>query len=198
MSEETGAAPCEAAPCGAAPCGVSPDDTGPRDAALCGVTSDGGSPEDSGPCSAAPCKAQGTAAEVKSEVEGDGEAAFLKASVAEGMSGRVLPTVFAGVGDDGSSAPSRSRFLAEYAGGTGMEAAVAWRNSANASSRILTRVSMEASVLLVTGREQHAGCARKKLRRRRWRSRRGRRSQSLRTSSGTVSEGPRGPFGSAV
>jgi len=93
---------------------------------------------------------------VKSEVEGDGEAAFLAASVAGGMSGRVSPTVFAGVGDDGSSAPSRSRFLAEYAGGTGMEAAVAWRNSANASSRILTRVSMEARVLLGTGREQHA------------------------------------------
>ena len=105
------------------------------------------------------------------------------------MSERVSPTVFAGVGDDGSSAPSRSRFLAEYVGGTGMEAAEAWRNSANASSRILTRVLREASVLLVTGREQHAGCARKKLRRRRWRSRRGRRSQSLRTSSGTVSGG---------
>ena len=70
-----------------------------------------------------------------------------------------------------------------------MEAAEAWRNSANASSRILTRVLREASVLLVTGREQHAGYARKKLRRRRWRSRRGRRSQSLRTSSGTVSGG---------
>ena len=93
---------------------------------------------------------------VKSEVESDGEAAFLRASVAEGMSGRVLPTVFAGVGDDGSSAPSRSRFLAEYVGGTGMEAAVAWRNSANASSRILTRVSMVDSVSVETGREQHA------------------------------------------
>ena len=74
---------------------------------------------------------------------------------------------------------------------------MARRNSANASSRILTRVLREASVLLVTGREQHAGCARKKLRRRRWRSRRGRRSQSLRTSSGTVSGGPRRP-GSAA
>ena len=127
---------------GAAPCGVAP----------------GG---------AAPCKAQGTAAEVKSEVEGDGEAAFLAASVAGGMSGRVTPTVFAGVGDDGSSAPSRSRFLAEDVGGTGMEAAVAWRNSANASSSILTRVSMVARVLRITGREQHAGCSRKKRRRRR-------------------------------
>ena len=89
-------------------------------------------------------------------MEGDGEAAFLKASVAEGMSGRVSPTVFAGVGDDGSSAPSRSRFLAEYVGGTGMEAAVAWRNSASASSRILTRALREARVSSGTGREQHA------------------------------------------
>ena len=155
VSEGTGAAPCDVAPCGAAPCGVSPDDTGPRDAALCGVTPDGGSPEDSGPCSAAPCKAQGTAAEVKTE-GGDGEAALLAASGAGGMSGSVSPTVFAGVGDDGSSAPSRSRFLAEDVGGTGMEAAVAWRNSASASSRILTRVSMEARVSSGTGREQHA------------------------------------------
>ena len=107
----TGAVPCDVAPCGAAPGGVSPDDTGPRDAALCGVTSDGGSPEDSGPCSAAPCRAQGTAAEVKPGMEGDGEAAFLAASVAGGMPGRVSPTVSAGAGDDGSSAPSRSRFF---------------------------------------------------------------------------------------
>ena len=111
---------------------------------------------ESGTCSAAPCKSQGTAAEVESEVMGDGEAAFLAASAAGGMSRRVSPTVFAGVGADGSSAPSRSRFLAEYVGGTGMEAAVAWRNSASASSRILTRVSMEARVPSGTGREQHA------------------------------------------
>jgi hypothetical protein len=93
---------------------------------------------------------------VKSEVEGDREALFLAASVAGGMSGRVSPTVFAGVGDDGSSAPSRSRFLAEDVGGTGMEAAVAWRNSASASSRILTRESMEVRISSGTGREQHA------------------------------------------
>jgi hypothetical protein len=93
---------------------------------------------------------------VKSEVMGDGEAAFLAASAAGGMSGRVSPTMFAGVGDDGSSAPSRSRFLAEYVGGTGMEAAVAWRNSASASSRILTRALREARVSSGTGREQHA------------------------------------------
>jgi len=79
---------------------------------------------------------------------GDGEAAFLAASAAGGMSRRVSPTVFAGVGADGSSAPSRSRFLAEYVGGTGMEAAVAWRNSASASSRILTRALREARVSL--------------------------------------------------
>jgi hypothetical protein len=38
-----------------------------------------------------------------------------------------------------------------------MEAAVAWRNSANASSRILTRVSMVNRVSVEDGREQHAG-----------------------------------------
>jgi len=120
-----------------------------------GVTSDVTSNE-SGTCSAAPCKSQGTAAEVESEVMEDGEAAFLTASAAGGMSRRVSPTVFAGVGADGSSAPSRSRFLAEYVGGTGMEAAVAWRNSASASSRILTRESMEVRISSGTGREQHA------------------------------------------
>ena len=120
-----------------------------------GVTSDVTSNE-SVPCSAAPCKSQGTAAEVESEMMGDGEAAFLAASAAGGMSRRVSPTVFAGVGADGSSAPSRSRFLAEYVGGTGMEAAVAWRNSASASSRILTRALREARVSSGTGREQHA------------------------------------------
>ena len=78
-----------------------------------GVTSDVTSNE-SVPCRAAPCKSQGTAAEVESEVMGDGDTTFLAASAAGGMSGRVSPTVFAGVGDDGSSAPSRSRFLAEY------------------------------------------------------------------------------------
>ena len=104
-SEGTEAVPCDVAPCGAAPGRVSPDDVRPREAALCGVTSDV-TPDDSGPCSAAPCRAQGTAAEVKSEMMGDGEAAFLAASAAGGMSGRVSPTVFAGVGDNSSSAPS--------------------------------------------------------------------------------------------
>ena len=156
VSEGTGAAPCGVALCGAAPCGVSPNDTALCDAALCGVALCGVSSCDSAPCGAAPCKAQGTAAEVESEVVGDGEAAFLAASVAGGMSGRVSPMVFAGAGDDGGAASSRSRFLAEYVGGTGMEAAVAWRNSANASSIILTRVSMVESVLRITGREQHA------------------------------------------
>ena len=136
VPEGTEAAPCDVAPCGAA---------------LCGVSS-----SDSAPCSAAPCKAQGTAAEVESAVAGDGEAAFLAASVAGGTSGRVSPTVFAGAGDDGGVASLRSRLLAERVGGTGMEAAVAWRNSANASSRILTRASMVDSVLARTGREQHA------------------------------------------
>ena len=60
-------------------------------------------------------------------MEGDGEAAFLAATVAGGMSGRVSPTVFAGVGNDGSSAPSRSRFFGgvrrgyQDEGGGGME-----------------------------------------------------------------------------
>ena len=62
-------------------------------------------------CSAALCKSQGMAAEVESEVMGDGEAAFLAASAAGGMSGRVSPTVFAGAGDDGGAASSRSRFF---------------------------------------------------------------------------------------
>ena len=135
------AAPCDVAPCGAAPCGVSSSDSAPCSAA---------------PCKGRQCRAQGTAAEVESEVAGDGEAAFLAASAAGGMSGRVSPTVFAGAGDDGGAASSRSRFLMEHAGGTRMEAAVAWRNSANASSRIRTRVSREESVLVETGREQHA------------------------------------------
>ena len=121
-----------------------------------GVTPCGVSPGDAAPCDAAPCKAQETAAEVESEVAGDGEAAFLAASVAGGMSGRVSPTVFAGAGDDGRSAPSRSRLLAEAAGGTGMEAAVAWRNLASASSRILTWALREARVSSGTRHEQHA------------------------------------------
>ena len=50
-------------------------------------------------------------AEVESEVEGDGEVAFLAATVAGGMSGRVSLTVFAGVGNDSSSAPSQSHFF---------------------------------------------------------------------------------------
>ena len=119
-----------------------------------GVTSDVTSNE-SVPCRAAPCKSQGTAAEVESEMMGDGDTTFLAASAAGGMSGRVSLTMFAGVGADGSSAPSRSRFLAGYVG-TGMEAAVACRNSASASSRILTRALREARVSSVTGREQHA------------------------------------------
>ena len=135
------AAPCDVAPGGAAPCGVSSSDSAPCSAA---------------PCKGRQCRAQGTAAEVESAVAGDGEAAFLAASVAGGTSGRVLPTVFAGAGGDGGAASPRSRFLAERVGGTGMEAAVAWRNSANASSRILTRASMVDSVSVRTRREQHA------------------------------------------
>ena len=127
MSEGTEAAPCpvlklrrdevrcrDTSPVRCA--GVSPSDTAPWDTQSICVAPCGVSPGDSARAEAG----AGGAAVVKPEVEGDGEAAFLKASVAEGMSGRVSPTVFAGVGDDGSSAPSRSRFLAEYAGGTGM------------------------------------------------------------------------------
>jgi hypothetical protein len=153
VPEGTGAAPCDVTPCGAAPCGLSPSDSAPCDAALCGVAPCGVSSGDSAPCGAAPCKAQGTAAEVKSEVAGDGEAAFLAASVAGGTSGRVSPTVFAGAGGDGGAASPRSRFLAER---FWRRRAVAWRNSATASSRILTRVSMEDSVSVEAGREQHA------------------------------------------
>ena len=106
VSEETGAVLCGVAPCSAAPCRVLLSNTALCDTALCGVAPCGVSPEDSAPCSATPCKAQWTAAEVESEVEGDGEAAFLVASVAGGMLERVSLTVFAGVGDDGSAAPS--------------------------------------------------------------------------------------------
>ena len=159
VSEGTGAAPCAVASCGAAPGRVSSDgvqtDVGVTGGPMfAGVTSDVTSNE-SVPGSA-PCKSQGTAAEVESEVMGDGDTTFLAASAAGGMSGRVSLTMFAGVGADGSSAPSRSRFLAGYVGGTGMEAAVAWRNSASASSRILTRALREARVISGTGREQHA------------------------------------------
>ena len=128
----------------------------------CSVMPCGGSPEDSGLCSAELCKAQGTAAEVKSEVEGDGQVAFLAASVAGGMSGRVLLMVFTGVGNDGSSAPSQSHFLAEDVGGTRMEVVVAWRNSANASLSILTQLLMVARVLQITRHKQHVGCSQKK------------------------------------
>ena len=83
MPEGTGAVPCGVAPCGAAPCGVSSDDTAPCDVALCGVAPCGGSSWDSAPCSAAPCKAQWKAAEVESEVEGDGEVAFLHGGLCE-------------------------------------------------------------------------------------------------------------------
>ena len=70
-------------------------------------------------------EAQGTAAEVESEVAGDGEAA---------MSETISLLVLAGAGDDGEPAASRARFsrrsscdrfLTERAGGAGMEAAVA-------------------------------------------------------------------------
>ena len=77
VSEGTGAAPCAVASCGAAPGRVSSDDVrtdvgvtgGPM---FAGVTSDVTSNE-SVPCRAAPCKSQGTAAEVESEVMGDGD-----------------------------------------------------------------------------------------------------------------------------
>ena len=161
VSEGTGAAPCAVASCGAAPGRVSPDDVRPRETGVTGVPMFAGVKSDvtsneSASCSAAPCKSQGTAAEVESEVMEDGDMTFLEASAAGGMSGRVSLTMFAGVGADGSSAPSRSRFLAEYVGGTGMEAAVAWRNSASASSRILTRALREARLSSGIGREQHA------------------------------------------
>ena len=157
VPEGTEAAPSDVAPCGAAPCGVSSSDAAPCNAALGGVAPCGVSLPDSAPCSAAPCKSQRTAAEVESEVAGDGESAFLTDSAAGRIPGRVSQTVFAGAGGDGGTASSRSRFLAERVGGTGTEAAEAQRNSANASSRIRTRVSREASELWVTGREQHAG-----------------------------------------
>ena len=110
VPEGTGAALCDVALCGVALCCVSPCDAAPCDTALCGVATCGVSPCDAAPCNAAPCKAQGMAAEVESEVVGDEEAAVLAASVAGGMSGRVSPTVFAGAGDDGGAASSRSRF----------------------------------------------------------------------------------------
>ena len=160
VSEGTGAAPCAVASCGIDSGRVSSDDVR-TDVGVTGLPpmfAEGTSrttSDESFPCRPYTCKSQGTAAEVESEVMGDGDMTFLAASAAGGMSGRVSLTMFAGVGADGSSAPSRSRFLAGYVG-TGMEAAVACRNSASASSRILTRALREARESSVTGREQHA------------------------------------------
>ena len=159
VSEGTGAALCVVALCSAAPGRVSSDDV-QTDVSITGglmftgVMSDVTSNK-SVLCRATLCKSQGMAAEVESEVMGDGDMTFLVASAAGGMSGRVSLTMFAGVGADGSSAPSQSRFLAGYMG-TGMEAAVVCRNSASTSLRILTWALREARVSSVTGCEQHA------------------------------------------
>ena len=104
VSEGTRAVLCDVAPCSAALCRVSLSDTTLCDTVLCSVTPCGVSSGDSALCSAALCKAQGTAAEVESEVEDDGEVVFLAASVAGGMPGRVSPMVFAGAGGDGGAA----------------------------------------------------------------------------------------------
>jgi hypothetical protein len=72
------------------------------------------------------------------------------------MSEAILLLMLAGAGGDGEPASSRVCFMLDRAGGTGIEVAVAWRNSANASSRILTQASMVERVLERTGREQHA------------------------------------------
>ena len=93
VSEGTGAAPCAVALCSAALGRVSSDDV-QTDVGVtgglmfAGVTLDVTSNE-SVLCSAVLCKSQGTAAEVESEVMGDGDTMFLVASVAGGMSGRV-------------------------------------------------------------------------------------------------------------
>ena len=91
---------------------------------------------------------------MESEVEGEKETAFLAASAAGGMPERVPPAVFTGVDDNGGTASSRSRFLQEHAGGTGIEAAVAWRNSASTVSIFLTQASMVGSIEEKTGHEQ--------------------------------------------
>ena len=96
-----------------------------------------------------------TAAEVGSETVGDDETAFLAGSAAGGLPERVPPMVFTGAGDDGGPASLRAFFLQERTGGTGIEAAVALRNSANALSIFWTRISMLDRRFEKIAREQH-------------------------------------------
>ena len=81
VSEGTGAAPCAVASCGAAPGRVSSDDVRTDVGVTGGPMFAGGTSEvtsnESVPCRAAPCKSQGTAAEVESEVMGDGDTTSL-------------------------------------------------------------------------------------------------------------------------
>ena len=70
-------------------------------------------------------KAQTTAAEVMAETVREGESAFLMASAAGELSGRVPSLVLTGAGDGGGPGSSQARFMQERAGGTGIEAAVA-------------------------------------------------------------------------
>ena len=82
VPEGTRATLCGVVPCSVALCGVSPCDAVLCDTTLCGVVLCGVLLGNAAPCDAALCDTQGTAAEVESEVAGDGQAVFLAASVA--------------------------------------------------------------------------------------------------------------------
>ena len=116
-----------------------------RDVAMVGVGSAVGSAISSS-------AAQRAAREEMLRAGSEGGRASEQGFSAREMSEDISSLVLAGAGDDGGPASSRVRFMPDRADGTGMEAAVAWRNSANASSRILTRVSMVARVLWITRR----------------------------------------------
>ena len=76
------------------------------------------------------------------EAVGEGEAGSLAGSAAGELSGRVPLLVLAGAGDSCGSASSQARFLQDRTGDTGMEAAVAQRNSANAALILRTQAPM--------------------------------------------------------
>ena len=110
VSEGTGAALCVDASCGAALGQVLSDGVRTDVGVTGGPMFAGGTSRTTSNksflCRLYMCKSQGMAAGVESEVMGDRDMTFLAASAAGGMSGRVSLMMFAGVGTNGSSAPS--------------------------------------------------------------------------------------------